>query len=141
MLSLILAVVVALIVAHESAHVVTTLAFGGRFDGVVWRHVLAVGVKIRVDALSSRQIAGTLLAAPLAEALVVSVAILLRPQAWGLWLLLLVLQWAMNLVPWPWFPTDGRKLLTLLHGYRIASDEEVPGRREPVAYPRLPPRG
>lgn len=122
-----LAVAIGLVVVHETAHVVTTVAFGGRFEGVVVKHVLAVGVKIRVDGLSRRQIAWTLIAAPLAEVLVVTVACAIRPQAWTLWLLLLGLQWAMNWTPWPWFSSDGRKLWTLLQGDPMAFDAECDG--------------
>lgn len=120
MISLLFVVAIAMIILHEAAHVLTTLAFGGRFEGVTVRHVIAVGVKIRVDALSTRQIAATLIAAPVAEALVISAAILVRPEAWSLWLLLLGVQWAMNLVPWPWFPNDGRKLWLLTQHGRAA---------------------
>lgn len=120
MLLMLSGVAVVMIVAHELAHVVATLAFGGRFDGVVVKHVLAVGVKIQVDGLSAQQIAWTLIAAPIAEVLVVAVAFAIRPQAWALWLLLLGLQWAMNFTPWPWFSTDGRKLLRLMQHGRAA---------------------
>lgn len=114
MLTMLIAVATALVVAHELAHVMATVAFGGRFEGIVVKHVLAVGVKIRVDGLSARQVAGTLLAAPVAEGFVVAAAGLIQPQAWGLWLLLLGVQWVMNWVPWPWFPNDGRKLWLLV---------------------------
>ena len=120
MLLMLMGVAVVMVVAHEMAHVVSTLAFGGRFEGVIVKHVLAVGVKIRVDGLSARQIAWTLIAAPVAELLVVAAATIIRPQAWALWLLLLGLQWLMNWTPWPWFPTDGRKLLRLVRQGRDA---------------------
>ncbi|NMP24505.1 hypothetical protein [Sulfobacillus harzensis] len=127
MIAMLIAVAAAMVVAHELAHVVTTLAFGGRFEGVVVKPVLAVGVKIRVDALSARQVAWTLIAAPLAEVLVVAAAWAIQPSAWRLWLMLLGVQWAMNWTPWPWFSTDGRRLWTLLHGDPMTSDEECDG--------------
>ncbi len=127
MIVLVIAVAATMVMAHELAHVVTTVAFGGSFEGIVVKYVLAVGVKIRVDALSARQVAWTLIAGPLAELLVVAAAWAIQPRAWGLWLMLLGVQWVMNLTPWPWFPTDGRRLWTLLHAYRVASDKEMLG--------------
>ena len=115
MLIVIIGVVVAMIIAHEAAHVLTTLALGGRFDGVFVQHLIAVGVKVRVDGLSRSQVALTLLAAPLAEVAVTVLAWRFYPSAHLLWLMVLCAQWALNLTPWPWFPTDGRKLWLLLH--------------------------
>lgn len=120
MIAMLIAVAVTMVVVHELAHVVTTVALGGRFEGVVVKHVVAVGVKIRVDALSARQVAWTLIAAPLAEVLVVVGAWAIQPRAWGLWLMLLGVQWVMNLTPWPWFPNDGRKLWLLMRYGRLA---------------------
>lgn len=115
-----LAVAIGMVVIHEAAHVVTTMAIGGRFEGVVVKHVLAVGVKIRVDDLSARQVALTLIAGPLAEVLVVAAAWMLVPGYGLLWLGLMAIQWTMNLVPWPWFANDGRKLLRLVQLGRVA---------------------
>lgn len=120
MIFLLLTVAIVLVVAHEGAHVATTLACGGRFVGIAVKPGLAVGVIIRVDALSPRQIAGTFLAAPMAEVLVIGAALLIRPEAWSLWLLLLGVQWAANWIPWPWFPTDGRKFWLVIQGGRAA---------------------
>ncbi len=120
MVLLLVSVVLAMIVCHEAAHVLITVACGGRFEGVVLQHVLAVGVRIRVDDLSARQIALTLIAGPVAEALVLGVAWQIHPMAWPLWLLLLGTQWMLNLIPWPWFPNDGRKLWRLMRQGRSA---------------------
>lgn len=126
MIMMLIAVAVALVVAHELAHVVTTLALGGRFEGVVVKHVLAVGVKIRVDGLSARQIMLTLLAAPVAELGVTITASVLAPSARSLWLLLIMVQWGANWVPWWGFPNDGWRLWQLVRdGVSVERDRPV----------------
>ena len=117
--------VVALIVVHEAAHVLVTLTLGGRFDGVIMPHMIAVGVKVRVDGLSRYQVALTILVAPFAEAVVMVLARRFYPSAHLLWLMVLCAQWVMNLTPWPWFPTDGHKLWLLLHHRPEALAEAV----------------
>lgn len=106
-----------LIVAHETAHALVTVALGGKIEGVVVRGFLAVGVRLRIDGLSAGKVAATLIAGPAAELLVVAAAAAYRPQFSAMWLFLLASQWFMNLIPWPWFPNDGQKLWRLLqHG-------------------------
>lgn len=117
---ILLAMAIGMVIAHEAAHVLTTLACGGRFEGVVVKHVIAVGVRIRVDGLSARQVAWTLWAAPLAEGVVLLVALAGWPSLWAWWALLAGAQWGLNLIPWPWFPNDGRKLWLLAHQGRIS---------------------
>jgi len=110
MLIVILGFVVALIVAHETAHVLATLALGGQFDGIFMRHL-----KVRVDGLSRCHVVLTLLAAPFAELIVMALAWQFYPSAHRLWLMMLCIQWVINLTPLPWVPTDGRKLWLLLY--------------------------
>lgn len=119
MLLMVMGVAIVLVIAHEAAHVLTTLACGGRFEGVVVKHVLAVGVRIRVDGLSPRQIAWTLWAAPLAEGVVLLLAFAEWPSLWTWWTLLAGAQWSLNLIPWRWFSNDGRKLWLLARQGRI----------------------
>ncbi len=112
---IVMGVAIVLVIAHEAAHVLTTLAYGGRFEGVVVKHVIAVGVRIRVDGLSARQVAWTLWAAPIAEGVVLLLAFVGWPSLGLWWALLGSGQWTLNLIPWPWFPNDGRKLWLLAH--------------------------
>lgn len=44
-------VAVAMVVAHETGHVLMTRVLGGRFHGVVFRGA-AIGVRLTVDGLS-----------------------------------------------------------------------------------------
>lgn len=108
-------VAIVLVIAHEAAHVFTTMACGGQFEGVVVKHVVAVGVRIRVDGLSARQVAWTLWAAPVAESVVLLLALAVWPSLWLWWVVLGSAQWTLNLIPWPWFSNDGRKLWVLAH--------------------------
>ena len=111
---------VAMVMGHEAAHAVVTRALGGRVEGLTWRWFGAVGVCLRVDGLSRVQVAWTLLAAPVAEGLVVGALWILQPELAGIWLALLIAQWGMNWVPWPGIPNDGRRLWRLMHGGRAA---------------------
>ena len=111
---------VAMVMGHEAAHAVVTRALGGQVEGLTWRWFGAVGVRLRVDGLSRVQVAWTLLAAPVAEGLVVGALWMLQPALAGIWLALLAAQWGMNLVPWPGVPNDGRRLWQLMHGGRAA---------------------
>lgn len=115
-LGLVVGVGFAMIAAHETAHAVATRVFGGRWEGVVFAGI-AVGVRVRVDGLTPRQILATLVAAPLTEGVVVLVAWLFWPGLESVWALLLSLQWALNWCPWLGFPNDGRRAWSLLrHG-------------------------
>lgn len=101
-----------MIAAHESGHVFMTRWLGGRFAGVVFRGV-AVGVRLNMDGLTPGQIAWTLVAGPVAEALIVAVAGLLFPVLLPWWLAVLAADWGLNLVPWGFFPNDGTRLWRL----------------------------
>ncbi len=111
---------VAMVMGHEAAHAVVTRAVGGQVEGLTWRWFGAVGVRLRVDGLSRVQVVWTLLAAPVAEALVVGALWILQPGLAEIWLALLVAQWGMNWVPWPGVPNDGRKLWRLMRFGRAA---------------------
>ena len=111
---------VAMAMGHEAAHAVVTRALGGQVEGLTWRWFGAVGVRVRVDGLSRVQVVWTLLAAPVAEALVVGALWILQPGLAEIWLALLVAQWGMNWVPWPGVPNDGRKLWRLMRFGRAA---------------------
>ena len=111
---------VAMVMGHEAAHAVVTRAVGGQVEGLTWRWFGAVGVRLRVDGLSRVHVVWTLLAAPVAEALVVGALWILQPGLAEIWLALLVAQWGMNWVPWPGVPNDGRKLWRLMRFGRAA---------------------
>nr|WP_172684567.1 M50 family metallopeptidase [Sulfobacillus thermotolerans] len=73
-----LVVAVSMILAHEGAHVLVNRLLGGQFRRVVFRG-LAVGVELIVTGLSPTAVAWTLIAGPLAEALVAGAAAILAP--------------------------------------------------------------
>ncbi len=98
---LLLMVAVSMVVAHESGHILITRLLGGRFHRVVFRG-WAIGVQLTVDGLSPQSVAWTLLAGPLAEALVFGAAVATDLQNAQWWALLLFTQWIVNLVPWGW---------------------------------------
>lgn len=123
MLIAVVGVAMALLVAHEAGHAVAARAVGGRWAGVVRRGVWAVGVRIRVDGLSRRRIAVTLLAAPAAELLVLLAAWRLWPPDGAWWALLGAVQWGVNGLPWPGLPTDGRRLWALWRTGRATVEE------------------
>ena len=110
------AVACCMIVGHELAHVATTVLVGGRFDGVVFRHVWAVGVRIRIDHLTPTQVFWTLAAAPLAELGILGSATLFDPTLSSLFLVMGLAQWGLNLVPWPGLPNDGHRMWAILRG-------------------------
>ncbi|WP_020375033.1 hypothetical protein [Sulfobacillus thermosulfidooxidans] len=116
MIGVVVGVAVLMVVVHEMAHVLTALAVGGRWDGLAWRW-WAVGVRLRVDGLRPRQVAATLWAAPLAEAVLLASAVVLWPHAWRWWGALAAGQWLVNLMPWPGWPNDGAQLWRLWVGH------------------------
>ena len=122
---LLLMVAVSMVVAHESGHILITRLLGGRFRGVVFRG-WAIGVQLTVDGLSPQSVAWTLLAGPLAEALVFGAAVAtdLRNAQW--WALLLFTQWIVNLVPWGVVPNDGTRLWQLWQQCRRAAMSTKP---------------
>lgn len=87
----ILLVALGLLVMHEIGHIVATVRSGGQFLGVVFRG-FAVGVKLEVSPLSTRQRLWSQAAGPLAEVM----AALLLTGAAGLALV------PLHLVPWVW---------------------------------------
>ena len=107
-------IAVCLVVSHEAAHILTTVVCGGRFDGLVHHHVLWVGVKVRLDGLSKRQMLATLFAAPVAELIVISIAWRLMPSLRADWGILLATQWLANGIPWPGLRNDGHHIVALL---------------------------
>ena len=115
-----LIVAILLVVGHETAHVLTTWACGGRFEGIVVRHILAVAVKIRVDGLSVRQVMATLIAAPMTEMAIIAIASWCDPAGMGWWLVLGAVQIGVNWVPWWGFPNDGQRVFALLQQGRAA---------------------
>ncbi len=115
-----LVVAVSMILAHEGAHVLVNRLLGGQFRRVVFRG-LAVGVELIVTGLSPTAVAWTLIAGPLAEALVAGAAAILAPRANAWWLLLLAVQWGANVVPWGFFPNDGTRLWRLWKPDRASS--------------------
>ncbi len=112
LLMILLSVAVAMIVLHEAGHAVVAVLLGADFEGVRMRGLTAA-VKLRVDRLTAGQVALTLMAGPVAEAVIVLAASVIWPPYHLLFLLILGLQWAANVTPWPWFPTDGRRLWLL----------------------------
>lgn len=102
----------AMVIAHEAGHVLMACALGGRWLGVEFKGYM-LGVKLSVKGLSVRQIACTLVAGPVAEALVAGTATLVWPKDLPLWFLVLILQWIINLIPWGLFPSDGTRLLQI----------------------------
>lgn len=119
-----LIVAILLVVGHETAHVLTTLACGGRFEGIVVRHILAVGVKIRVDGLSARQVMATLIAAPVAEMAIIAIASWGDPAGMGWWLFLGAGQIGASWIPWWGFPNDGQRFFALLQQGRAALETD-----------------
>ena len=105
-------VAVSMVVIHESGHILITRLLGGRFHHVVFRG-WAVGVQLTLDGLSQQSVAWTLLAGPLAEAIVVGVAVATDPRHVQWWAFLLLTQWIVNLVPWGVVPNDGTRLWQL----------------------------
>lgn len=97
-----------MIVAHEAGHVIVTQCLGGKWLGIEFRGY-AVGVRLSVHALSSQQLAWTCMAGPLAEAVIALGAVVVWPEQYRWWLLLLTLEWLINLVPWGRFPNDGTR--------------------------------
>ena len=73
MLLPLLIVVVSMVLAHETGHVLITRFLGGRWLGIEFRGYM-LGVRLSVKSLSLRQIAWTLIAGPLAEGIVVAIA-------------------------------------------------------------------
>lgn len=109
---MLLMVAMAMLVAHETGHVVATQFLGGRFLGLEFKGFL-VGVRLSVRSLSTGQVAWTLAAGPAAEFLVVLAAAAWRPQDFRWWMLMLALQWVGNVIPWGLIPNDGTRLLRL----------------------------
>lgn len=109
-----------MILMHEAAHAGTTVLLGGRFEGITLHRGIAVGVRVCVDDLSVRQILATLVAAPVAEAIVIASAVIWDPSQRGIWLFLLAVQWTGNGIPWPGVPNDGRRIWQLLRQGRGA---------------------
>ena len=103
-----------LILGHELAHIVATVAYGGRFQGLAFKG-LAVGVRLDVTGLSVRQRIGTGWAGMVAE--VVLASLITGGALLGLWPLTLAL-WAVGLAtfdgllnfgPW-WAHNDGARI-------------------------------
>ncbi|MCY0900441.1 MAG: M50 family metallopeptidase [Firmicutes bacterium] len=109
---MLLAMACVLVLAHELGHVLLTHAMGGRWLGIEFRGFM-LGVRLSVTSLSLRQVAWTLIAGPLAEALVTFIAALIWPEHLRWWLVLLSVQWTLNLIPWGLIPNDGTRLLRL----------------------------
>ncbi len=118
--SLLVIVAGSMILAHEGAHVLVTRLLGGQFRRVMFRGV-AVGVELTVTGLSPATVAWTLIAGPLAEALVAGIVVALAPWASTWWGLLLAVQWGANVVPWGFFPNGGTRLWRLWHARAAAS--------------------
>ena len=105
-----------LIVVHELGHIVATVRSGGRFLGLVFRG-FAVGVKLEVSPLSTRQRLWSQAAGPLAEvaaalaltgaALLSVVPLHLMPWIWGV----VGVDGLVNLAPW-WGQNDGARIRT-----------------------------
>ncbi|POB12207.1 M50 family metallopeptidase [Sulfobacillus sp. hq2] len=110
MIARLIGVALGMVLVHELAHAGVTWALGGRVEGVVWRAWGAVGVRLRVDGLTPSQVALTVAAGPAAEALWLLGVWAVWPTQALWWLMLGVGQWALNLVPWPGVPNDGRQL-------------------------------
>ena len=104
-----------LIVGHESAHVIMTRLLGGQVEGWIRPSWFTVGIRIRVDDLSVRQIVWTIVAAPITEAGIIALAIGLQPILWRWWLGMLAGHWLLNFIPWPGIPNDGHTLWWLGH--------------------------
>jgi hypothetical protein len=110
----ILLVALGLIVVHEVGHIVATVRSGGRFLGLVVRG-FAVGVKLEVSPLSTRQRLWSQAAGPLAEvaaafALTGAAVLALVPPhlvswTWGV----VLLDALLNLTPW-WGQNDGARI-------------------------------
>ncbi|PSR23942.1 MAG: hypothetical protein C7B45_01265 [Sulfobacillus acidophilus] len=109
-----------MIAAHELGHVVVTRILGGRWLGVEHQGWM-VGVRLSVRSLSNRQIAVTLLAGPSAEIFVVAMASIIAPQYFHWWVLLLLVQWIGNVIPWGIIPNDGTRLWQLWRHRTIES--------------------
>jgi len=97
------------VIAHEVGHIVITRVLGGRFLGVEFRGY-AIGVRLSVTHLSQQQVAWTLIAGPLAETIVIALALYRWPSLYLWWVLILGLNWCMNVVPWGLFPNDGTRI-------------------------------
>ncbi len=115
-----LALACAMVLAHETGHVVVTRLLGGRWLGVEFRGWM-LGVRLSVKSLSLRQVAWTLVAGPLAEAMVVAAFALIWPAELNWWLLILGLQWMMNLIPWGLIPNDGTRLWRILRHHALGT--------------------
>lgn len=98
--------VVGLLGVHEGAHLLVARLYGGRFYGLVWdwRHA-RVGVALDVHTLTPSQFRQTLMAAPVAEAIWISVLCHVMPALGLWWRWILPVHWSLN--AWPWGSTDG----------------------------------
>ena len=100
-----------LLICHELGHILTTVALGGRFQGVVFRG-FALGVVLDLSRLSMRGRLGTVWAGVGAEmAATGAVGVLagmgfldMRLFAWAL--IMLAADATLNLGPW-WSASDG----------------------------------
>lgn len=108
-----------MVTAHESAHILLTRLLGGRWLGLEFRGLM-VGVRLSVKSLTLTQVAWTLAAGPLAEALVVALAMWVWPRDWAWWLFMLSLQWVVNVIPWGLIPNDGTRLWKILRQGALA---------------------
>lgn len=114
-----LVVAVAMLVAHEAGHIILTRVLGGQWLGIEFKGLM-LGVRLSVKSLSLKQIAWTLMAGPLFEAYVVGIAALWRPPEAHWFLLLLALQWLINLFPWGIIPNDGTRLWRLWRKHALS---------------------
>jgi len=122
-----LALMFGLLAAHEAGHVLTTLAWGGRWTGVVWSG-WGVGVRLTLDGLTPRQQVWTVAAGPLAEWVGVAIVAWLWPAGLSWALTVTVLQTVVNGIPWGIVPNDGTRLWRAWRTRRLLVDphsEEV----------------
>ncbi|NMP24443.1 M50 family metallopeptidase [Sulfobacillus harzensis] len=119
MLIPLLVVAILMLAAHEAGHVVLTRFLGGRWLGIEFKGIM-VGVRLSVKSLSLKQIAWTLAAGPLSETYIVVLACLWRPHDAHWFLLLLGLEWVLNLTPWGLFPNDGTRLWRLWRKHALS---------------------